>query len=133
MAVVPTPLTLAVCAEADQETPGVAPALLRILDGLELDALPGVAPPFFVYVALTDGDGLTDLTLAVTEWGPEVSEVFRGSVRVALAGRLGVFHLCLLVEGCFFPRPGSYDLALSAGDETLARRSIRVHPTEGLP
>ena len=43
MAVLPMPLTMTVCEEAEQEAPGGRPTLLRVLDFLEMEALPGIA------------------------------------------------------------------------------------------
>jgi hypothetical protein len=97
-------------------------SLINTLDRFRCASFP---KPFVVYAFLTDGFGDVDLTIEIAALSG-LEQVDSYATRIRFPDRVAATHFKFTVTDCSFPRSGSYQAALYANREPIARTRIEV-------
>ena len=82
-------------------------------------------PGMGVFISLTDGRGITPLTLKLVSADENV-RIFEAGLEVDFEDPRMVLELATNIGNIEFPQPGEYRLQLFAGDEPLMERRLVV-------
>jgi hypothetical protein len=126
----PKALALFLCDQVIFERGTDKPSLIGLFDTLRLPAVPGLAPRFDVYAALTDGLGTITVDLVVLSLDDEERQVYGLSAEVQFPSPLFVVHLRLRLAAWQVLAEGAYALSLLVNGEELAQRRLQVRLVE---
>jgi len=99
--------------------------LVNLFTELKFPVFPSPPKTWSVYSQLTNGFGEIVLDLAVIQLSTDRPiAAFRRTIR--FTDRLQEVRYLFKFEDCVFPEAGSYEVALSANSEPLARTRIRL-------
>ena len=125
--ILPISQTMVLCDGYHQSPSTLRISLLDTIANILLaEAFPQPWSPIAVYLLLTSGHGLTNLTLRWT--GPD-GQPLPGSEQtseVDFVGPLEMREVVFLCDGLVFPEPGEYRVELSVAGEVVADRRLFV-------
>lgn len=125
--IVPISQAMVLCDGYHQSPSTLRISLLETIANVLLaEVFPQPWSPIAVYLLLTSGHSLSDLTL---RWiGPD-GQPLSGSeqtLEVDFVGPLEMRDVVFLCDGLVFPEPGEYHVELSVGGEVVADRRLFV-------
>ncbi len=94
--------------------------------GVAVDAVPSPPQRFDIFVALTDGLGDVTMTLSVVHLETN-EEVYSQKLTVRFPDPLQIVNLCFRIRKLIYESLGSYLFVLTADDQELAARRVRVY------
>ncbi len=127
MASRPLALGLFICEDVVNNLDNGNASLIDVFTGVGIEEFPGTRPPFRVFAALTECDGVTDFVITVDASDPAVPEVYRARGRFRARDPLTIVNLSYQVARCVFPGPDTYTFTLWSGGELIAQRILRVY------
>jgi hypothetical protein len=99
--------------------------LVNCFRSIRLQAIPGVAQPFYLVAYLVNGLGAIRMMARVTRLDT-LAEVYRTWVTMNFPDRLTEVRFVVRVERCLFSSAGDYQVELWAGDSLLAQTPFAV-------
>lgn len=94
-------------------------------------SFPFVQPAVVVYVALTDGRGLTRLKLSLVDVDEASPPLYETEATVEFKDPLAVVEMVFSQQNVVFPSSGEYRLQLFVGNELLRERRLYVLAVDG--
>jgi hypothetical protein len=132
MAQRPSAISLMLCDQVVFERGTEKPYLLGVFTGVAVDRVPTAPQRFDIFAALTDGLGDVTMTLSVVHLETN-QEIYTQKLTVSFPDPLQVDNLRFRVRQLTYAASGTYLFALTAGDEELAARRVRVYGSGGSP
>jgi hypothetical protein len=120
----PVPLGLTLCDYVIVAEKSRKVSLIGMLTKLRAKRFPFVAPPFFAFLALTDGLGDATIDLVGTSLS-DATDVFTEQRRVSFSDKLREVHLIFQITATF-PTAGIYQFTVKVDGEWVAQRRLRV-------
>jgi hypothetical protein len=102
------------------------PYLLGVFTGVSVDAVPSSPQRFDIFAALTDGLGEVTMVLSVVRLETN-QEIYAQTLKVKFPDPLKVVNLRFRVRHLIYDAPGTYLFAISADEQELAARRVRVY------
>jgi hypothetical protein len=128
----PLVLGLTLCEDVvvDPVTKNVS--VIRAFTGLGVEAIPGLAKPFFAFATLTAGQGEAIFRLDVhLDLGSLDAElVHRVKGKLHFQDPLQTVHWVVKLNRCHFPAAGEYLFTLWVDGVWMAQRRLRVYARE---
>jgi hypothetical protein len=96
-----------------------------MFNSLLADSFP-TTPLFYVYAALTDGEGDGTITVIVADLDT-AEEIYSREVQAHFANRLSIVQMSLRVRDCTFPAAGWYQASILVDGDCIAQQWFRVY------
>ena len=106
--------------------------ILGIFNIIGASRFPHRNPPFFVYLAITNGHGPTVLRLRIVDVEDPQSPIYESAHPVDFSDPNEVYEFVTGVQ-VVFPVPGNYRMQLLAGNEFLREMRLNVVHRQPLP
>lgn len=122
----PQAVSLMLCDQVVFEQGTQKPYLLGVFTGVAVDSIPTAPQRFDLFAALTDGLGDIPITLSAVHLETN-QEIYAQELTVSFPDPLQVVNLRFRVRQLVYEATGTYLFALTANDQELAARRMRVY------
>ena len=122
----PSSISLMLCDQVVYEHGTQKPYLLGVFTGVAADQFPTASQRFDIFAALTDGLGDVKMILRVVHLDTN-QEIYTQEMTITFPDPLQVVNLRFRVRQLIYEAAGTYLFALTADDEEIAARRVRVH------
>ncbi len=120
----PIGLALMICEKIITEEVTKNKTLVGTFNQITALNFPAQHPSFCVFVALTNGNGESDVRLSLTR--PDGVQVFKIDGHLKFDGPTQVLELAFVLHNLTFVEPGEYALEFRANDELVLDRTMSV-------
>ena len=123
---VPDVLAMLVCDQIITDRMTGKQSLIGMFSKVHAASFPATHPQLCVFVALTDGHGLTELAIRIVDSNEARPSIVEGKGTVEFKSPRAIANLALQFHGLTFPAAGEYRVQLWSGSELLREARLEL-------